>query len=296
MVSLLEELEAREAAARARVEELESQIAELTARLEAEREAWSRLRVTRETVTEVVADMSGSYGAPVAERPVEPMPPAPVRVVGAIMVPHWREGLSVDALPDVYRDIVEVVADVSTPMQAKQIVPRIGCRTFPVPRDGPVGCLQRPLADHDFVLDCPEAPSIGQAAREPSDTSRAQSLSHFAAEFCAALGVKRLVDGLVAYVHVRPVSEASAQSVADLLWAPAQAQVRLDELVQFRVLADLPDLGARPASVSAALGGVGPVVPAAVGQDGAVAADFAAGRRWASAQLGGDRPDGGLLQ
>lgn len=128
MVSLLEELEAREAAARARVEELESQIAELTARLEAEREAWSRLRVTRETVTEVVADMSGSYGAPVAERPVEPMPPAPVRVVGAIMVPHWREGLSVDALPDVYRDIVEVVADVSTPMQAKQIVLRIGCR------------------------------------------------------------------------------------------------------------------------------------------------------------------------
>ncbi|GGZ98646.1 hypothetical protein GCM10010303_04380 [Streptomyces purpurascens] len=31
-----------------------------------------------------------------------------------------------DALPDVYRDIVEVVADASTPMQAKQIVPRIG--------------------------------------------------------------------------------------------------------------------------------------------------------------------------
>ncbi|GGR65268.1 hypothetical protein GCM10010251_97230 [Streptomyces aurantiogriseus] len=33
-----------------------------------------------------------------------------------------------------------------------------------------------------------------------------------------------------------------------------------------------------------------------VGQDGAVAADFAADRRWASAQLRGDRPDGGLLQ
>ncbi|KKD02024.1 hypothetical protein TN53_42840, partial [Streptomyces sp. WM6386] len=55
MGSLFEELEAREAAARVRVEELESQIAELTARLEAERETWSRLRVTRETVAEVVA-------------------------------------------------------------------------------------------------------------------------------------------------------------------------------------------------------------------------------------------------
>jgi hypothetical protein len=37
---LFEELEAREAAAQVRVEELESQIAELTARLEAERESW----------------------------------------------------------------------------------------------------------------------------------------------------------------------------------------------------------------------------------------------------------------
>jgi len=56
MGSLFEELEAREAAARVRVEELESRIAELTARLEAERETWSRLRVTRETVAEVVAE------------------------------------------------------------------------------------------------------------------------------------------------------------------------------------------------------------------------------------------------
>ncbi|MBO8191079.1 hypothetical protein ITI46_05125 [Streptomyces oryzae] len=43
MVSLIEELEAREAAARVRVEELESHIAELTVRLEVERETWSRL-------------------------------------------------------------------------------------------------------------------------------------------------------------------------------------------------------------------------------------------------------------
>lgn len=43
MVSLIEELEAREAAARVRVEELKAQIAELMVRLEAEGEAWSRL-------------------------------------------------------------------------------------------------------------------------------------------------------------------------------------------------------------------------------------------------------------
>lgn len=144
MVSLIEELEARESAARARVEVLESQIAELTARLEAERETWSRLRVTRETVAEVVAEMSAGVpeeaGVPVAKEPTEAVP---VRVVGAIMVPHWREGLSADVLPDVYRDIVEVVADASGPMQAKQIVPRIGLPAVSAKIEGTRGKLKR---------------------------------------------------------------------------------------------------------------------------------------------------------
>ncbi|MCJ0875599.1 hypothetical protein [Streptomyces sp. AP-93] len=42
---MLKKLEAREVAARMRVEKLEVEIAELTVRLEAEREAWTRLRV-----------------------------------------------------------------------------------------------------------------------------------------------------------------------------------------------------------------------------------------------------------
>jgi hypothetical protein len=144
MVSLIEELEAREAAARGRVEALEFQIAELTVRLEAERETWSRLRVTRETVTVVVAEMSAgaldAAGEPLAG---EPSAPAPVRVVGAIMVPHWREGLAADALPYVYRDIVEVVADASGPMQTKQIVPRIGLPAVSAKIEGTRGKLKR---------------------------------------------------------------------------------------------------------------------------------------------------------
>ncbi|WP_246201355.1 hypothetical protein [Streptomyces alboniger] len=47
MGPLIGELEAREAAARARVEALEAELARLTARLEVEREAWSRLRIAR---------------------------------------------------------------------------------------------------------------------------------------------------------------------------------------------------------------------------------------------------------
>jgi hypothetical protein len=150
MVSLIEELEAREAAARVRVEELEAEIAELTARLDGEREAWSRLRVTRETVAEVLVGLSGQVVAETVplQEPVKPE----VRVVGAIMVPHWREGLTADVLPDVYRDIVQVVADASGPMQAKQIVPRIGLPAVSGKIEGTRGKLKR-LVERGWLVE-----------------------------------------------------------------------------------------------------------------------------------------------
>ncbi|MCX4609682.1 hypothetical protein [Streptomyces mirabilis] len=163
MVSLIEELEARESADRGRVEELEARIADLASQLEGEREVWSRLRIARETVAEVIADTSGREAAePVAgnsgpetltpqREPVEPE----VLVVGAIMVPHWREGLSADVLPDVYRDIVEVVADSSGPMQAKQIVPRIGLPAVTGKIEGTRGKLKRLVQRGWLVEDQP---------------------------------------------------------------------------------------------------------------------------------------------
>jgi hypothetical protein len=150
MVSLIEELEAREAAARARVEELEAEIAELTARLEGVREAWSRLRVTRETVAELLVELSGQEVSETAV-PQEPVEPE-VRVVGAVMVPRWREGLVADVLPDVYRDIMEVVADASGPMQAKQIVPRIGLPAVTAKIEGTRGKLKR-LVERGWLVE-----------------------------------------------------------------------------------------------------------------------------------------------
>jgi hypothetical protein len=55
MVSLPEELQAREAAARQRVEELQVEAAELAVRLAKAREDLSRWEITRETVTQVLA-------------------------------------------------------------------------------------------------------------------------------------------------------------------------------------------------------------------------------------------------
>ncbi|MEV6949707.1 hypothetical protein AB0N07_48995 [Streptomyces sp. NPDC051172] len=60
-----------------------------------------------------------------------------------IMVPHRREGLSPDVLPDVYRDIVEVVADAPGPVQAKQVVPRIGLPAVAAKIEGTRGKLKR---------------------------------------------------------------------------------------------------------------------------------------------------------
>ncbi|MFF1743803.1 hypothetical protein [Streptomyces mirabilis] len=58
MGSLFEELEAREAAARTQVEVLEAELAEVSGRLSAVREGLERLRIARETVAEVLAEMT----------------------------------------------------------------------------------------------------------------------------------------------------------------------------------------------------------------------------------------------
>jgi len=148
MVSLDEELKAREAAAGRDVESLEVQLAELADRVEAAREKWTRLRVTRETVTAVMAEMSTVVVPEALEVPVMPegaVPEAgrPGRVVGSVMVPHWREGMSADVLPDVYRDIVEIVMDAPGPLQAEQVAPRIGLPAVAGKIEGTRGKLKR---------------------------------------------------------------------------------------------------------------------------------------------------------
>ncbi|MEU1600649.1 hypothetical protein ABZ468_49955 [Streptomyces sp. NPDC005708] len=145
MVSLPDELQAREAAARRRVEELQAEAAELALRLEKAREDLSRLEITRETVTQVLAELSAAEAGP--EGPAGDVPgPDEVSAphgVGVMMVPPWREELAVAVLPDVYRDIVEVVADAPGPLQAKQIVPRIGLPTTTGKIEGTRGKLKR---------------------------------------------------------------------------------------------------------------------------------------------------------
>ena len=134
MGSLFEELEAREVAARVRVEELEAELAELSGKLEMAREGLERLRIARETVAEVLAEMSPETSvavvdagqAPVDEVMTSAYAGAQRQVIGVLTVPNWQPGMGPEILPRVYRDIVEVVADAPGPVRAKQVVPRIG--------------------------------------------------------------------------------------------------------------------------------------------------------------------------
>ncbi|MGQ5652785.1 hypothetical protein [Streptomyces sp. EKR5.2] len=108
MGSPFEELEAREAVARLRVEELEAEVAELSGKLELARAGLERLRITRETVTEVLAEMTPEKPAVAidAARSIEGGPVvsayagAERQVIGVLTVPNWQPGM---CARDLYR-------------------------------------------------------------------------------------------------------------------------------------------------------------------------------------------------
>jgi hypothetical protein len=146
------ELEAREAAARARAEALRARIAVLAEQLTAEEELRSRLGITRQMVLEILGggdehgsgavegadggpggvelDGDASVGAalrvdsPIARAGLEGAPAA-VRV-GAVTVPQWQAGVAEAVLPVAYRDVLEVLADAGRPLRARQIAAALG--------------------------------------------------------------------------------------------------------------------------------------------------------------------------
>jgi hypothetical protein len=123
MGSLIDELQRREAAARAEAEELRGQIAELTEQLSQAEERLSRLVITRQAVDEVLSEAGTD-----AQR-AEPEVTAPPRrspVIGVVMVPSWRAGLEVSVLPQEYRDLLEVAEDAGRPLRAGQIAAAAG--------------------------------------------------------------------------------------------------------------------------------------------------------------------------
>jgi hypothetical protein len=129
MGSLIDELQRREAAAREEAEDLRGQIAQLGERLARVEERLSRLVITRETVEEVLNE-------PGAETPPTAIPDGTVpsrsgrlSPVGVLAVPPWRAGLEASALPEPYRDLLEVAQDAGRPLRAAQIAAAAGLST-----------------------------------------------------------------------------------------------------------------------------------------------------------------------
>jgi hypothetical protein len=128
MGSLIDELQRREAAARAEADELRGRIAELAERLAQAEERLSRLVIARETVDEVLSEAGAE--APLATTPDGTAPSRSGHLPPAgVPVPPWRAGLEPSALPGAYRDLVEVVADGGRPLRAAQIAAAAGLST-----------------------------------------------------------------------------------------------------------------------------------------------------------------------
>ena len=125
MGALIDELQRREAAARAEAEELRGRIAELAERLAGVEERLSRLVITREMVDEVLSGADAdvpSAGPEVTAGPGAGHSP----LVGVLAVPPWRAGLEVSVLPQDYRDLLEVAGDAGRPLRAAQVAAAAG--------------------------------------------------------------------------------------------------------------------------------------------------------------------------
>ena len=133
MGSLIDELQRREAAARAEAEQLRGQIARLAERLAGVEEQLSRLVIAREVVDEVLDGAAAEVPpvSPAAGQPEVPAWPGAGHspVIGVLAVPPWRAGLEVSVLPQDYRDLLEVAEDAGRPLRAAQIAAAAGLST-----------------------------------------------------------------------------------------------------------------------------------------------------------------------
>ena len=143
--SLLELLAARENAVAQAVEAVREQIAVLTGRLAVAEEALTRLRITAETIGEVLggADVPLEVTADLAEAVVAGAVVAAGPPAAAVLVPFVGDGVDASALPLAYRDIVEVLDDAGGPVRAGQVCAALGLGTEARHREGMRGKLRR---------------------------------------------------------------------------------------------------------------------------------------------------------
>jgi hypothetical protein len=128
MGSLIEELERREAAARAEADGLRARIEELTGELSRAEEQVTRLAITREEVTRILGEPPAADAAPLDEDGSGEAP-RPASPIGAVKVLPWEEAADPSALPRDYRDLLEVAQDAGRPLRAAEFAAATGQST-----------------------------------------------------------------------------------------------------------------------------------------------------------------------
>ncbi|MFM9700924.1 hypothetical protein ACKI2D_47475 [Streptomyces europaeiscabiei] len=178
---MFEELDAREAASRARIEELRRQVAELTQVIEHEEATLSRLVITRETVTEILgpapAPAEGAGAGESSARVGQESGAAVGSPIGVLTVRPWQEGISTAVLPRAYQDILEVFADHGAGMlRAGRVAAAVGLGSDKSKIEGLRSKLNK-LAERGwlglegpgmFVLPLRVAGSVAPSAGEPA--------------------------------------------------------------------------------------------------------------------------------
>ncbi|MFE3280847.1 hypothetical protein [Nocardia sp. NPDC059239] len=135
VVSWLEELERREAAARERAEELRWRIGELSQQLVAAEEQLSRLAITRETMLEILGGPVESV-APMSAAGAPDEDTAARRSAGGAgfgwfadrcaVGPSAKRHDRMSVLPTDYRDILEVLADSGRGLRTAHVAAALG--------------------------------------------------------------------------------------------------------------------------------------------------------------------------
>jgi hypothetical protein len=158
VASVMGLLEEREAAARVRVEELQAEADRILSELAAAEAVLERRAIARVELAEALAAPGDAADAAVQKAP-EPVPEAKavkVPVAGSI-VPHFGEGMTVQALAPDYRRIVELVESSpgdSEGVSAKEIASGLGLELVPAKIEG-VRSKARRMAERGWLAVSP---------------------------------------------------------------------------------------------------------------------------------------------
>jgi hypothetical protein len=123
--SLIEALEAREVAARGRADRLREQIAGFSEELSQVEAVLSRLRITRETVDEVLSDGPAAAPAPVGDAEAAV---APLTDLAVVMLAAEASGDATVTSP-AYRRILVAFAEAEGPLRCKEVCTAVGLGT-----------------------------------------------------------------------------------------------------------------------------------------------------------------------